>query len=132
MLGVTILAVAQSLQQQNVSGLHPCMLGLTERHRRRRDSVPSNKRNTLARCAKITKTANTKNVLIKAGSDGSRHAVMIGKARFFFTPGVPREMRRMVEEQVMPRLLKLGGGTESKPLAVADPLETALRLSPTE
>ncbi len=30
------------------------------------------------------------------------------------------------------RLLKLGGGTESKPLAVADPLETALRLSPTE
>ena len=36
-------------------------------------------------------------------------AVTIGKARFFFTPGVPREMRRMVEEQVMPRLLKLGG-----------------------
>ena len=35
-------------------------------------------------------------------------AVTIGKARFF-TPGVPREMRRMVEEQVMPRLLKLGG-----------------------
>ncbi len=36
-------------------------------------------------------------------------AVTIGKARFFFTPGVPREMRRMVEEQVIPRLLKLGG-----------------------
>jgi nicotinamide-nucleotide amidase len=36
-------------------------------------------------------------------------AVTIGKARFFFTPGVPREMRRMLDEQVIPRLLKLGG-----------------------
>lgn len=38
-------------------------------------------------------------------------AVTIGKARFFFTPGVPREMRRMLDEQVIPRLLKLGGIT---------------------
>ncbi len=38
-------------------------------------------------------------------------AVTIGKARFLFTPGVPREMRRMVDEQVIPRLLKLGGIT---------------------
>lgn len=36
-------------------------------------------------------------------------AVTIGKARFFFTPGVPREMRRMIDEQVIPRLLTLGG-----------------------
>jgi nicotinamide-nucleotide amidase len=36
-------------------------------------------------------------------------AVTIGKARFFFTPGVPREMRRMIDEQVIPRLLALGG-----------------------
>jgi nicotinamide-nucleotide amidase len=36
-------------------------------------------------------------------------AVTIGRARFFFTPGVPREMRRMLEEQVIPRLLALGG-----------------------
>jgi nicotinamide-nucleotide amidase len=36
-------------------------------------------------------------------------AVTIGRARFFFTPGVPREMRRMLDEQVLPRLLKLGG-----------------------
>jgi nicotinamide-nucleotide amidase len=36
-------------------------------------------------------------------------AVTIGKARFLFTPGVPREMRRMLDEQVIPRLLKLGG-----------------------
>jgi nicotinamide-nucleotide amidase len=38
-------------------------------------------------------------------------AVTIGKARFFFTPGVPREMRRMLDEQLIPRLLKLGGIT---------------------
>ena len=36
-------------------------------------------------------------------------ALTIGKARFFFTPGVPREMRRMLDEQVIPRLLKLSG-----------------------
>jgi nicotinamide-nucleotide amidase len=36
-------------------------------------------------------------------------AVTIGKARFFFTPGVPREMRRMVEEQIIPRLLERSG-----------------------
>src|SRR5882672_8514058 len=38
-------------------------------------------------------------------------AVTIGRARFFFTPGVPREMRRMLDEQVIPRLLKIGGIT---------------------
>lgn len=36
-------------------------------------------------------------------------AVDIGKARFFFTPGVPRELRRMLEEQIIPRLLKKSG-----------------------
>ncbi len=36
-------------------------------------------------------------------------ALDIGRARFFFTPGVPRELRRMLEEQVIPRLLARGG-----------------------
>ena len=36
-------------------------------------------------------------------------AMDIGKARFFFTPGVPRELRRMLEEQIVPRLLAKGG-----------------------
>jgi nicotinamide-nucleotide amidase len=36
-------------------------------------------------------------------------ALDIGKARFFFTPGVPREMRRMLEEQILPRLLARSG-----------------------
>src|SRR5246500_5226935 len=36
-------------------------------------------------------------------------ALDIGKARFFFTPGVPRELHRMLEEQIIPRLLARGG-----------------------
>jgi competence/damage-inducible protein CinA-like protein len=36
-------------------------------------------------------------------------AVVIGKARFFFTPGVPRELRRMLEGEIIPRLLAQSG-----------------------
>jgi len=36
-------------------------------------------------------------------------AMDIGQARFFFTPGVPRELRRMLEEQIVPRLLAKSG-----------------------
>src|SRR6266404_1367965 len=36
-------------------------------------------------------------------------AIDIGKGRFFFTPGVPRELHRMLEEQIIPRLLARGG-----------------------
>ncbi len=36
-------------------------------------------------------------------------ALDIGNARFFFTPGVPRELRRMLEEQIIPRLLAKSG-----------------------
>src|SRR5512147_1557400 len=36
-------------------------------------------------------------------------ALDIGKARFFFTPGVPRELHRMLEEQIIPRLLAKSG-----------------------
>jgi nicotinamide-nucleotide amidase len=36
-------------------------------------------------------------------------ALDIGKARFFFTPGVPRELYRMLEEQIIPRLLARAG-----------------------
>ena len=36
-------------------------------------------------------------------------ALDIGKARFFFTPGVPRELIRMLEEQIIPRLLAKSG-----------------------
>jgi nicotinamide-nucleotide amidase len=40
-------------------------------------------------------------------------ALDIGKARFFFTPGVPRELRRMLEEQVIPRILERSGAPSS-------------------
>jgi len=36
-------------------------------------------------------------------------ALDIGRARFFLTPGVPRELRRMLEEQIIPRLLARSG-----------------------
>ncbi len=36
-------------------------------------------------------------------------AIDIGRARFYFTPGVPRELRRMLEEQIVPRLLAKSG-----------------------
>jgi nicotinamide-nucleotide amidase len=36
-------------------------------------------------------------------------ALDVGRSRFFFTPGVPRELRRMLEEQVIPRLLARAG-----------------------
>jgi nicotinamide-nucleotide amidase len=36
-------------------------------------------------------------------------ALDIGRARFMFTPGVPRELRRMLEEQIVPRLLAKSG-----------------------
>src|SRR5246127_5717191 len=36
-------------------------------------------------------------------------ALDIGRARFYFTPGVPRELRRMLAEQIIPRLLAKSG-----------------------
>lgn len=36
-------------------------------------------------------------------------ALDIGKARFHFTPGVPRELRRMLEAEIIPRLLARQG-----------------------
>lgn len=35
--------------------------------------------------------------------------VIIGKARFYFTPGVPRELRPMLEHEILPRLLQRSG-----------------------
>ncbi|HUZ73645.1 MAG TPA: CinA family nicotinamide mononucleotide deamidase-related protein [Stellaceae bacterium] len=36
-------------------------------------------------------------------------ALDIGRARFLFTPGVPRELHRMLDEQIIPRLLAKSG-----------------------
>ena len=36
-------------------------------------------------------------------------AITLGQARFYFTPGVPRELRRMLEHEILPRLLAVSG-----------------------
>jgi len=60
---------------------------------------------------------NRKQAMLPAGAEildnpvgtACGFALDIGKARFFFTPGVPRELRRMLEEQIIPRLLAKSG-----------------------
>ncbi|MBS0222433.1 MAG: CinA family nicotinamide mononucleotide deamidase-related protein [Proteobacteria bacterium] len=72
-----------------------------------------------ARRGRVMPTNNKKQAMLPEGAElidnpigtACGFAVTIGKTRFLFTPGVPREMRRMLDEQVIPRLLKLGGIT---------------------
>jgi competence/damage-inducible protein CinA-like protein len=72
-----------------------------------------------ARRGRVMPVNNKKQAMLPEGAEfidnpigtACGFAVTIGKARFLFTPGVPREMRRMLDEQVIPRLLKLGGIT---------------------
>ena len=60
---------------------------------------------------------NTKQAMLPVGAEmidnpigtACGFALDIGKARFFFTPGVPRELHRMLEEQILPRLLARSG-----------------------
>src|SRR5271154_4546319 len=60
---------------------------------------------------------NTKQAMLPVGAEfidnpigtACGFAMDIGTARFYFTPGVPRELRRMLEEQIIPRLLARGG-----------------------
>jgi nicotinamide-nucleotide amidase len=72
-----------------------------------------------ARRGRVMPPNNRKQALLPANAElidnpigtACGFAVTIGKARFFFTPGVPREMRRMLDEQVLPRLLAMSGIT---------------------
>jgi nicotinamide-nucleotide amidase len=60
---------------------------------------------------------NRKQAMLPAGAEmidnpigtACGFALDIGRARFFFTPGVPRELRRMLDEQILPRLLSRSG-----------------------
>jgi nicotinamide-nucleotide amidase len=60
---------------------------------------------------------NKKQALLPAGAElldnpigtACGFALNIGKARFYFTPGVPREMFRMLEQEIIPRILKAAG-----------------------
>ena len=69
------------------------------------------------RRSRVMPPNNRKQAMLPAGAEilenpvgtACGFALPIGKARFFFTPGVPRELKRMLEEQILPRLLKLSG-----------------------
>ena len=70
-----------------------------------------------ARRSRVMPPNNRKQAMLPAGSEfldnpigtACGFALDIGGARFFFTPGVPRELRRMLEEQIIPRLLARSG-----------------------
>ena len=69
------------------------------------------------RRSRVMPPNNRKQAMLPAGSEvldnpvgtACGFALDIGKARFFFTPGVPRELKRMLEEQIIPRLLAKSG-----------------------
>jgi nicotinamide-nucleotide amidase len=69
------------------------------------------------RRSRVMPPNNRKQAMLPAGAEildnpvgtACGFAVNIGRARFFFTPGVPRELRRMLEEQIVPRLLAKSG-----------------------
>ena len=70
-----------------------------------------------ARRSRVMPPNNKKQAMLPAGGEvldnpvgtACGFAVDIGNARFFFTPGVPRELRRMLEEQIIPRLMAKAG-----------------------
>jgi nicotinamide-nucleotide amidase len=69
------------------------------------------------RRSRVMPASNRKQAMLPAGAElidnpigtACGFALDIGKARFFFTPGVPRELHRMLEEQIIPRLLARSG-----------------------
>ena len=70
-----------------------------------------------ARRSRVMPPNNVKQAMLPAGAEvldnpvgtACGFAVTIGKGRFYFTPGVPRELRRMLESEVVPRLLAKSG-----------------------
>jgi nicotinamide-nucleotide amidase len=70
-----------------------------------------------ARRSRVMPASNRKQAMLPAGAErldnpigtACGFALDIGRARFYFTPGVPRELHRMLEEQIIPRLLARSG-----------------------
>jgi len=105
-LGPTIDDLSQEVAAQAAGAelvLNEEWLGRMEEFFRRRSRVmpPNNRKQAM-----LPVTAE---VLDNPVGTACGFALDIGKARFFFTPGVPRELRRMLEEQVIPRLLAKSG-----------------------
>jgi len=74
-------------------------------HRRNRVMPPNNKKQAML--------PEGSEVLDNPIGTACGFSLDIGKARFFFTPGVPRELRRMLESEIIPRLLARLGGSQS-------------------
>lgn len=105
-LGPTVDDLSQEMAAQAAGVelvLHEAWLARMEEFYRRRNRVmpPNNRKQAML-------PSNAEFIDNPVGT-ACGFAVTIDNARFFFTPGVPREMRRMIDEQVIPRLLKLGG-----------------------
>src|SRR5437762_13424937 len=105
-LGPTIDDLSQEIAAQAAGvelALHQEWLTRMEDFFKRRSRVmpPNNKKQAML--------PSTAEVIDNPIGTACGFALDIGKARFFFTPGVPRELRRMLEEQIIPRLLARGG-----------------------
>src|SRR5215831_1520973 len=105
-LGPTVDDLSQEVAAQAAGVelvLHEEWLGRMEEFFRRRSRVmpPNNKKQAML--------PSTAEMIDNPIGTACGFVLDIGRARFFFTPGVPRELRRMLEEQVIPRLLAKSG-----------------------
>src|SRR5205807_2523632 len=105
-LGPTIDDLSQEIAAQaagvELALCEEWLVRMEDFFRRRRRVMPPNNR-------KQAMLPATSEILDNPIGTACGFAVDIGKARFFFTPGVPRELRRMLEEQIVPRLLAKSG-----------------------
>jgi competence/damage-inducible protein CinA-like protein len=105
-LGPTVDDLSQEIAAQAAGvelALNEGWLKTMEEFFRRRSRVmpPNNKKQAML--------PTTAEVIDNPIGTACGFALDIGRARFFFTPGVPRELKRMLEEQIIPRLLAKSG-----------------------
>jgi nicotinamide-nucleotide amidase len=105
-LGPTVDDLSQEIAAQAAGVelvLHPEWLTRMEDffRRRNRTITPNNRKQAM-----LPATAE---IIDNPIGTACGFALDIGRARFMFTPGVPRELRRMLEEQIIPRLLAKSG-----------------------
>jgi nicotinamide-nucleotide amidase len=105
-LGPTVDDLSQEVAAQAAGVelvLNPEWLARMEEFFRRRSRVmpPNNRKQAM-----LPVTAE---VLDNPVGTACGFALDLGRARFFFTPGVPRELHRMLEAEIIPRLLAKSG-----------------------
>jgi len=100
-LGPTVDDLSQEVAAQ-AAGVELGLTKMEDFFRRRSRVMPPNNR-------KQAMLPTTAEIIDNPIGTACGFAVDIGHARFFFTPGVPRELKRMLEEQIVPRLLAKSG-----------------------